>query len=109
MRLAAALILFAASGVAAAQQPRPLTRGDIRDLSDEQLSRRLFGDIGAIMFPIRYPEPASEARMPLQALQFMSRPRISHRAGICETDRVTVFFQLAPPLLAVDAVKPRRF
>jgi hypothetical protein len=102
------LLLLAAAAPAISQQPRPLTQADLRDLSDEQLSRRLFGDIGAIMFPIRYRADAGEARTPIRALQFMSRPRVSHRAGICETDRVTVHFELAP-LPLVDGVQPRRF
>jgi hypothetical protein len=102
-------VLLLAATSAASQPPRPLTRAELRDLTDEQLSRRLFGDIGAIMYPIRYRGVASEPRMPLQALQFMSRPRISHRVGICETDRVTVYFEPASPLLAADGVQPRRF
>ncbi|HEX8525391.1 hypothetical protein [Allosphingosinicella sp.] len=108
MLLGAALLV---SGADSAREPRTLTRAQVRDLSDEELSRRLFGDIGQIMFPLRFGErrgPVSS--MPLQALQFLSRPRGTYRVGICETDRVTVYFERAVFSAGDDpAVVPRRF
>ncbi|HEX8642592.1 MAG TPA: hypothetical protein VF702_01615 [Allosphingosinicella sp.] len=114
MRLADLLAVASAlgTGTAAARQPEPptITRAELRAMSDEEVGRRLFGDIGAIMHLIRFAEPdETEARHPVRGLQFLSRPRGTYRIGICETDRVTVYFEPARgPGLPRDAARPRR-
>jgi len=100
MRMAALLAALLALSPAAAQaQPEgSFTRQQIRAMTPEQISRRLFGDLGQIMFML--PDQTSDAAFAvgrsLDSLFFMARPRRTERIGICATDTVVVGFERVP-------------
>ena len=95
-----------ALGLLAATQPMPLripeqsgtlTREQVRAMPPEELTRRLFGDLGRIMFPQPYYEPPRVRlrRESLGALSFLTRPYQSGLAGVCRTDMFFVRFEPA--------------
>jgi hypothetical protein len=113
VRLAAALLpfLIAAAPASAADKPVPLTRESVRKMPDEELARRVFGDLGHVMYPQpRYEPRGARDPMWLRGLEFVTRPRGSYRAGVCETDSVHVGFEPLPFTLGDDPpVRPYRF
>jgi hypothetical protein len=114
MRRAGALlpIALASAPAVAAEKPVPLTKESVRTMAPEELARRVFGDLGHVMYPLPYSEPRGSgvSTMPLRALWFLTRPRRSYRAGLCETDRIAVAFEPVPYSLGRDpAVRPYRF
>ena len=92
-----------------AQAPVPLTRNSARAMTPETLSRRLFGDVSEILFPILYSGRAVDRlELPLQRLDFLSRPYATEEAGICGTTQVTVTFESVGRLRgARTLVRPR--
>lgn len=104
--------LLLAAVPARAADPPPLNWAAVRDMPADALARQLFGEVGEIMFLRHHQVPAATGRLslPLRWLTFLTRPRASYRAGVCETDWVTVEFEPAPFALGPDpAVRPRRF
>lgn len=84
-------LLLAAQAPAAAQDPEPLTAAQIRAMPAEALARRLLGDASAILYPIPSESPTGgEADDGSQWVRYYTRPRVSPRAGICETDYLSV-------------------
>lgn len=113
VRLAATLLLFllGAAPAPAADKPVPLTWESVSKMTDEELARRVFGDLGHIMYP-RPRGGRSLARFPpaLRKLEFLTRPRASYRAGLCETDTIHVGFERVGFALGDDPpVRPYRF
>lgn len=111
MRIAVLLLLLlAAAPVSAADKPVPLTRKSVRTMPDDELARRVFGDLGHVMFPERRRGPERSDSMRLTRLDFLTRPRGSYRAGVCETDSIVVGFEPIPFPLGDDSpVRPYRF
>ena len=114
MRLAAGTfaILVAAAPALGADRPVPLTRESVRTMAPEELARRVFGELGHVMYalPFREPRGSGASTMPLTALEFLTRPRRSYRAGLCETDSIMVGFERIPYALGRDpAMRPYRF
>lgn len=113
MRAASALLgLVLAAGPAFAADPPPLNWAAVRDMPPEALARQLFGEVGGIMYLRPHQAPTANGRpgLPLSRLSFLTRPRASYRAGVCETDWVAVEFEPVPFALGSDpAVRPRRF
>jgi len=103
-------LLLAAAPAWAAPEPAPLNWARLRQMTPEAISRQLFGDLGQIMYLQPGQIPATDSfRRPFRDLRFLSRPRASYRAGVCETDWVTVEFRWAPGALGPDpAMRPRR-
>jgi hypothetical protein len=109
--LALLALALAAPTAAAAADPPPLTWARLRTMTPEAVARSLFGDVGQIMYlrPFQMSGTAPP-RWPLRSLSFLTRPRASYRAGVCETDWVDVEFEPAPFALGPDpGVRPRRF
>ena len=106
-----AAIVAAVAPAFGATEPVPLTRESVSRMAPDQLARRVFGELGHVMYPLPYRPPQVGASMlPLQALAFLTRPRGSYRAGICETDRIVVAFERQPLAMGPDpAVRPYRF
>jgi hypothetical protein len=79
------------------QQSGTLTRAQVRTMPPEELSRRLFGDLGRIMFAQPYYEPPRVRLRAegLGALSFLTRPYRSGLAGVCRTDLFFVGFEPA--------------
>jgi hypothetical protein len=92
MRATALLtLLLAAPASAAAQDQEPLTAARIRAMPAETLARRLLGDASTIVYPMPSESPAGrEADDRSQWLRYYTRPRVSPRAGICETESLSV-------------------
>jgi hypothetical protein len=106
------LALLMTAGPAFAAEPPPLNWGRVRDLPPEALARQLFGEVGRIMYlrPIQLPDLTRYPDLALRSLTFLTRPRASYRAGVCETDSVTVEFEPVPSALGPDPpVQPSRF
>ena len=109
--MAAALALLGL--VAAAAEPAPrldedrpvLTRREVAAMTPEALTRKLFGDMAGMLYPVpsRLPEAGQRLRRGwLESLEFLARPRRASRAGICETDALRVAFEPAwPRILAM--------
>lgn len=110
---AAALLplLLAAAPAPADNRPVSLTKESVRTMPDEELARRVFGDLGHIMYPRPRREPRGAASfMALRGLEFVTRPRGSYRAGVCETDTIMVGFEPVPFASGRDPpVRPYRF
>jgi hypothetical protein len=102
MRLAAALlVLLLAAAPAWAGEPRPLTRSDVKSLSDEALAKRIFGPLAAGLFVSR-PTMSSRTWEGAQ-IWFWTRPRKDWlRDGLCVTDRLTVRLSPAPMAVTRD-------
>ena len=112
MRALAALALLALAGAAfAAQDAAPLTKNSVRAMAPEALTRRLFGELSRVMLPIAEPartRPRPRPTRPLRSLSFLTVPRGSNDAGICESEVVTVGFEPAGPENGADTpVRPR--
>ena len=98
MRTALALGLLAATQPTSfPEETGTLTRAQVRAMPPEELTRRLFGDLGRIMFPQPYYEPPRGRlrRDSLGALSFLTRPYQSGLAGVCRTDLFFVRFEPA--------------
>jgi hypothetical protein len=91
--LLAALLAMPAFG----QPAPPLTYTQLSTLPPEELGRRLLGEMSQILY--LYP-PEGRASVPFPGpgrpsrLDFLSRPRAAEAAGICETDLVSVSYDL---------------
>ncbi len=113
MRAAIAfLALLMTPRPALAAEPPPLNWARVRDLPPEALARQLFGEVGRIMYlrPIQLPDLTRHPDFALPSLTFLTRPRASYRAGVCETDSVTVELEPVPSAVGPDpAVQPRHF
>jgi hypothetical protein len=105
--------------IAATAQPSPfpdeggtLTRAEVRTMSPEALTRRLFGDLARVMFPQPYYDPPRTGRLrsePLHALSFLTRPYRTGLAGVCQTNMFFVGFEIALGALGEDPpVQPSR-
>lgn len=112
MRTAGLAALFLAGApVIGSAEPAPLTNDSVGRMPPDELARRVFGDLGHVMYPL----PSRSSRggasgLPLQALAFLTRPRGSYRAGVCQTDRIVVAFERTPFAIGPDpAVRPYRF
>ena len=80
-------------------------------MAPEELARRIWGGLAHMMYPLPYSEPRGRlSSMPLHGLAFLTRPRKSYRAGLCETDRIVVAFERVPFGVGPDPeVRPYRF
>ncbi|HYI47367.1 MAG TPA: hypothetical protein VEX35_02780 [Allosphingosinicella sp.] len=111
MPAAALLTLFLAAQPAPAREAPTLTREQVRTMSPEELTRRLFGDgaLAGLVFAQRRFDSGRRPWIPLYSLTFLTRPRGTYRAGVCETDHLTVLFEPRPYSLGEDPpVRPRR-
>jgi hypothetical protein len=106
MRLAALMLALLAAAPAEARQPAPLTRSEIKTLSEEALARRIFGPLGADLYATNM---TRESGRPWEGARiwFWTKPRKDWlRDGLCVADRTIVY--LAPDLLAVGNNPPLR-
>lgn len=111
MPAAALLTLLLAAQPAPAREAQTLTREQVLTMSPEELTRRLFGDgaLSGLVFAQRRLDPGSRRWMPLYSLTFLTRPRGTYRAGVCETDHLTILFEPRPLSPGEDPpVRPRR-
>ncbi len=114
MPVAALLALLLAAQPAPVPPPaeaQRLTRERVGAMSPEALTRRLFGDgaLAGLVYPLPRFDAMRRRWMPLHSLTFLTRPRATHRAGVCETDWLTVYFEPRPFALGEDPpVRPRR-
>lgn len=96
----------------AAQERPPLTWERLRDTPPQQITRELFGEFGEGLYllPGQIPTRLGRFNLPLRYLRFQSRPRASYRAGLCETDWISVELEPVPPTLErlEPGVRPRR-
>jgi len=108
---AALLALLLAAQPAPARETQTLTREQVRTMSPEELTRRLFGDgaLAGLVFAQRRFDSGRRRWMPLYSLTFLTRPRGTYRAGVCETDHLTILFEPRPLSPGEDPpVRPRR-
>jgi hypothetical protein len=91
------MLALALAGALAALQPA--SPGPVVQLEEEappeEIVRKLFGEMGRILFPII---PIEQRSLPLhgvRALHFYTRPYAAGLSGICQTDRLVVMFQPA--------------
>ncbi|HEX8583932.1 MAG TPA: hypothetical protein VF680_05935 [Allosphingosinicella sp.] len=98
-----AAIAAAAPGPAAP----PLTRGSVERMSPEEVATRVLGEMGSAVYTWRVGEarPGDEA---LRQIDFLSRPRGSYRAGVCELDWLAVSFDPVPTRGRDAPVRPSR-
>ena len=107
----ALLALLGVVGQGAAEHP-PLSWESLRGRPPESIAREVFGAFGEGLYllPGQIPERNGRLRLPLRYLRFQSRPRASYRAGVCETDWISLELERAPPTMErLDAgMRPRR-
>jgi len=103
---------FALALLALAQPAGTLTQEQVRTMPPEELTRRLFGDLGRVMFPWPVYEDrpyGGRRRLALGALSFLTRPYRTRLAGVCQTDMFVVVFERAFGALGDDpAMQPAR-
>ena len=104
-----ALLAFAATAAAepAPPEPPPLTRETVAQMAPEQVARRVLGEVGS-MVHLWQVRGSPARRSDLGQIDFLTHPRGSYRAGLCETDWLAVGFG---PVLTADlvvAVRPNR-
>ncbi|TFI57253.1 hypothetical protein E2493_16255 [Sphingomonas parva] len=83
-----------------------LTRREVQAMTPDALTGKLFGDMAGMLYPVPYaiPERRRSARRSwLTSLEFLTRPRATYRAGVCETDALRVEF-----VPAIVRVMPER-
>ena len=106
MRIGALLLTLLAAATAGAREPAPITRSELKKLSDEALARRIFGPLGADLYAT---DMTRESGRPWEGARiwFWTRPRKDWlRDGLCVSNRMMVY--LAPERLAVRDDPPLR-
>lgn len=94
---AIALLIVCLVGVpASASEPAPITRSELRSLSDEALVIRVFGPLARDLFVSRIDRESILPRRPVE-IWFSTRARPSDAPGVCVTDRSIVRFEPALP------------
>ena len=99
MRIAALLLAWLAAVPAGAREPAPITRSELRTLSDEALARRIFGPLGADLYAT---DMTGESARPWEGARIWlwTKPRKDWlRDGLCVSDRMFVY--LAPDRFAL--------
>ncbi|HEY7809433.1 MAG TPA: hypothetical protein VIA98_03525 [Allosphingosinicella sp.] len=95
------LVLAGCAGQAAAAEPPPLTWDRLSDMTPEAVAHELFGAFGDGLYLVggQLPKRGDRFGYPLRHLSFLSQPRASYRAGVCETDWIQVELAPLPPTL----------
>jgi hypothetical protein len=93
------LTLFGAEPAAA--EPPPLTWERLTALTPKAVAREVFGAFGDGLYLVggQLPKRGDRFGRPLRYLSFLSQPRASYRAGVCETDWIQVELAPLPPTL----------
>lgn len=105
--------LVSALAFAQASQPAvpgTLTAAELETTPPEEIVRRLFGDLGQMVYPIYARQQRTSRLSGVRALQFYTRPYGAGLSGICQTDLLIVMFENAPYTLRRDdpPVRPSR-
>ena len=111
--IAAAALAFALAALQPGQPPAvpgTLNGAVLEDTPPEEITRRLFGDMSRIMYPVYPRGQRSSGSRGVMALHFYTRPYGAGLSGICQTDLVIVMFEMAPGFLRRDdpPVQPAR-
>jgi hypothetical protein len=94
MRPAACLFVALATcyaSVSFAQEREPLTKISSREMTPEQLTRRLFGELAETLLPVERRARRTRPVRRLFSLNFYTQP-IAAQEGLCRTQRLTVHF-----------------
>lgn len=102
-------LALAGAPALAVQSPDPLTWTQMRQMQPEALTRRLFGGLSQMLHPFNpFPDAAGMPGGPAGYLYFLSRPRGAQTGGMCESDLVTVMFEIPPGSSGPEApLRPR--
>jgi hypothetical protein len=98
MRLLALLLAFLWTAAAAAQSPVPgsISKEEVRALSPEALTRRLFGETGRMLIPFHNGRHLA-SRDTLRRLGFLSVPTWDGVPGVCATQYLHLYFRTVTP------------
>ncbi|HEX8365474.1 MAG TPA: hypothetical protein VF603_09355 [Allosphingosinicella sp.] len=95
----AGLLLLILLGPGCATRPvephLPLTHSEARALAPERVARRVLGDVSERLLPL--PEGPSNPDDPRLEVAFLTPARFAGEAGLCETDRLSIELERAPP------------